>query len=320
MDNENCEEESFMELLVDSFSDISPEDLELISNEDLELINLNPEFFYEEGKNVPPFQNDESICNNTDMKYEDSNDISLSTLPLKKKLSHVVNPSLKSIILHKKSINKNRSPEMPCTMLKKKVDESTKRLRFLARWTEVSRRQVLLFEKDILYSNKNSHACTMSNFIETTDSQNINKASKMISSKPQTSFSNIENSRRGFTCTRKRISSVSTNFGKIPTNNIATSNERTFDINNATSSSLISEIESKLRFSMNRTQISRGMFTRNILKEKSRHLELEQNQERNYVINVDQSNEKNLLISDKRKSIACLEMPTKRLRILVKKN
>jgi len=136
---------------------------------------------------------------------------------------------------------------------------------------------------------------------------------KCAALKPQPPVSNIEYMRTDFSYTTKRISSVYNNFGIFSANNIR-SNERNFDITNATLD--------KLRFSMNKTEISRRMFTQNIRKEELQRLELGQNQERNYAFNFDQSisNEKNVLISGKRKSIACLKMPMTRFRLSVKRN
>jgi len=304
--DENYEADNFLDLLVDSLADFSYDDLELINDLDFEFLQDDQQ---NTTSNLQSYESNKSAIDTNENKNEST--VLMSAESQYNKHSESSDPYEESS-LSKKAKNMNDEYPISSNILQQKIEKSTNRLRFLARWTEISRRQVLRFERGFLPTLRNFNSLPKSKDkvadsqyrISVASSTNLINAlsNRSATGKPSNSINNSINPLRASTYPMKRkvANYVSASFGK--TVNTARHSHRYLgaNLNNIDVTNFNSM--HKLRSSMNRTQISRRMFTQVIQKEKLRRLELMQNQE------------------SKRKSFTYLNLSRKGARLDVSKN
>jgi len=162
MDYSIGETENFLDFLVDSLAAFSDEDLELVNDLDFEFFHeikqdtLSDVIVSTKSQQTTSFPipepSEENSSTNSYDKHEattDSSDVSFSTESQQSSFS----PFPMSFFNYEKDISRDicNTPEVSDDIFKKKADSSANRLRFLARWTEISRRQVIQLEKNIIF-------------------------------------------------------------------------------------------------------------------------------------------------------------------------
>jgi len=264
MNDNRGEKDNFLGFLVDSLADFSDEDLELINNLDFDFYHEAVQDF---PLNEPSFHSDNI---NISFEHKEKNELPndcLSTATSQSKLPHNLNPSFKNPQRGESYLHSFNYHQIPLNFLKNKIDSSSNRLRFLARWTETSRRQVLLIKEQMFPRSKEFNVDSTSN--RNTDDTNdrgysnicalLNTIDHMnVRRKPQVSISSDNDNFLGLLT---RYDSAHQNI--LARNSHESPNVDFLDIKNNNSMH-------KLQFSMSKTQISRQMFTQAIRNERNK--------------------------------------------------
>lgn len=232
MESNNAENESFLHFLVDSLRDFSVDDLDAMNSLDFEYYHdeVQESLLGSSGLHID--------IGGNEIRYKDGNAISLSNELLHTGPNdHISNPSSKTFQKEEKHKNVNIDQNSRKENLQKKIDNCAKRLRFLSRFTEISRRQFFAIEKYYL-----NH----------------------YSENPSAHFDNVP------TPSDERASII-LNTKNTSRNNSARKNQPN---NEEFSTNDDNNLLHKLQTSMKKTQASRRIITEAIMKEKKRRLGL----------------------------------------------
>lgn len=289
MDSNSAENESFLHFLVDSLRDFSVDDLDAMNSLDFE--------FYHHEVQESLLGNPGSHIDGDDIEIKHMDDTAISNKPLHICQSHhTSNPSSIALQKEEKSrivkIDQNSRNED----LRKKIGNSVKRLRFLARFTELSRRHFFAIEKYYLNCSNN----------------------------PSAHFDNIptkSNDRASITRSAENSSRHLEYSGLIHSNNPASNNQSSDEDFSAIDDT---KLLYKLQTLMKKTQVSRRIISEAIMKVKKRRQELNKKHEETDSCDTGESiiNKTNTSsITGKRKDLSFNDdIPRKRARDSIDKN